>query len=127
MFLISLIVFCILVLYANGKRKNDNGLEYQAFFCEYLIFIRRCVCRIGYTSFEIKRDGIFEGNKVWWLFHIEGYEDLSDEQCEKFASLVIDQLEQFHPGHFWSKKSVYSGDIRGKRVLEYVRVFPLLR
>ena len=127
MFLISMIVFCISILYVNGKHRKDNETEYKAFFCEYSTFIRRCAYRIGYTTFEIKQNGIFEGDKVWWLFHIEGYRDLSEEQCEMFARIVIDQLEQLHPGQFWSMRSQYCGDIRRNRGLEYVKVFPVLR
>jgi len=127
MFLISLIVFCISVLYVNEKSKRSEGSEYKAFFCEYSTLIRRCVCRIGYNSFEIKKDGIFEGNKVWWLFHIEGYKNLSEEQCEMFARIVIEQLEQLHPGHYWSMKSKYAEDSRGNRVLDHVRIFQVGR
>ncbi len=127
MFLISLIVFCISVLWLNKKKSFDSEAEYKEFFNEHISLIRHCVYRIGYTSFEIKQNGIFEGKKVWWLFHLEGYKDLSDDQCIMFAKIAIDQLELLHPGHAWSMIAEYYKDNRGNSGLNCIRIFPVKR
>ena len=130
MFLILLMAVCI-VTAMIAERRSEHILkeseEFKEFCAGYISFIGKCVVRLGYNEFQIRPEGIFEGEKVCWLFEIEGYDRLSPRQCRYFSSIALELLHRAHPGRTWRSQIWYRSNETGRRQFDCVNIYPVIK